>query len=211
MELELNAEIAAVLVGLHPPVSFAAKQASPDAHYLVSSRVAAVYAHLEGLDGDRHAGFVKLSDARTPQYPRGTPIRNTRQVSLIAAEELVEMAERMGVPTVEPEWVGANLVTRGVANLSFLPPLTRLYFPEGATVTLEGQNFPCVYPGRAIESHYPDRRGVGRMFPKAAHGRRGVVGWVEKAGVIREGDHVRIVVPDHAPYPVSPPIPGGVP
>lgn len=198
--ITLEATVVQVLIGLHPLISLAEKRASPDGRYLVSTPVRAVRATLEGLEGDRHAGFTRHADARVPQYPRGTEIHNSRQVSLVAEEELAQMAANMGVPSIEPAWIGANLVLRGIPHLSTLPPMTRLYFPELTALALEGENHPCVYPGKAIQSHYPDTPGIGKRFPKAAYHLRGVVGWVERAGMIREGDTVRIDVPAHVPY-----------
>lgn len=202
MTITLEATVTRVLVGRYPLVPLAEKQASPDGQYLVSTRVPEVRATLEGLAGDRHAGFTRRADARAPQYPRGTEIHNSRQVSLVAEEELAAIAANMGVPVIEPEWIGANLVLGGIPNLSTLPPMTRVYFPELAAIALEGENHPCVYPGKAIQSHYPDRPGIGRQFPRGAYHLRGVVGWVERAGMIREGDTVRIDVPEQTPYRV---------
>ena len=101
MVRNLSAQIVQVLIGRHPLVSLADKNASADAAYMTTMPVPEVAAELAGLVGDRHAGFVKQSDGRTPQYPRGTPIRNTRQVSIVAEEELAMMAARMDVPTFE--------------------------------------------------------------------------------------------------------------
>ncbi|HEY7908837.1 MAG TPA: hypothetical protein VIC60_08170 [Thermomicrobiales bacterium] len=202
MTMTLEATVVRLLIGRHPLITLAEKQASPDGHYLVSARVPEVRATLKGLEGDRHAGFTRLADARVPQYPRGTEIHNSRQVSLVAEEELAEIAANMGVPVIEPEWIGANLVLRGVPHLSHLPPMTRVYFPELAALALEGENHPCLFPGKAIQHAYPAMPGLGKQFPKAAYHLRGVVGWVERAGMIREGDTVRIALPDYAPYPV---------
>jgi hypothetical protein len=200
--MTLEATVTRVLIGRHPLVPLSEKQASPDGQYLVSTRVPEVRASLEGLAGDRHAGFTRRADARVPHYPRGTEIHNSRQVSLIAEDELAAIAAYMDVPVIEPEWIGANLVLRGISNLSTLPPMTRIYFPDLAAIALEGENHPCIYPGKAIQRHYPDRLGIGKQFPKAAYHLRGVVGWVERAGMIREGDTVRIDVPEQVPYRV---------
>jgi len=200
--ITLEATVTRVLIGLHPLVPRAEKQASPDGRYLVSTRVHEVRATLEGLAGDRHAGFTRRADARVPQYPRGTEIHNSRHVSFVAEEELARIAANMGVPVIEPEWIGANLVLGGAPNLSSLPPMTRISFPELTAIALEGENHPCVYPGKAIQSHYPDRPAIGKQFPRAAYHLRGVVGWVERAGMIREGDIVRIDVPEQVLYRV---------
>ena len=162
----LEATVVRLLIGRHPLITLAEKQASSDGHYLVSARVPEVRATLEGLEGDRHAGFTRLADARVPQYPRGTEIHNSRQVSLVAEEELAEIAANMGVPVIEPEWIGANLVLRGVPHLSRLPPMTRVYFPELAALALEGENHPCLFPGKAIQHAYPGYRGSASSSPK---------------------------------------------
>lgn len=200
MTIRLEATVALLLIGRHPLVTLTEKQASPDGHYLISEPVREARAILEGLEGDRHAGFTRRADARVPQYPRGTEIHNSRQVSLVAEEELAQIAANLGVPVVEPEWIGANLVLRGVPNLSRLPPMTRIYFPELAALALEGENHPCLFPGKAIQHAYPDMLGLAKRFPKAALHLRGVVGWVERAGIIRVGDKVRIEIPEFAPY-----------
>src|SRR5687768_5162489 len=68
-----------------------------------------------GIDGDCHSGLTRPSDVRTiKQYPRDTPIRNVRQLTLLSLEELADIAGAMEIPEVKPEWVGANVVTSGV-------------------------------------------------------------------------------------------------
>lgn len=155
---------------------------------------------LEGFEGDKHAGFTRRADARTPQFKRGTIIRNSRQVSIVSREELAEVAATLGLPKIEPKWLGANLLFSGVPNLSLLPPGTRLYFPGGAVLVVEGENDPCVKPGRVLHDLYPEKLPKPGLFPKAALHKRGLVGWVERAGIIRQGDPVKIVVPVQVIY-----------
>jgi hypothetical protein len=47
-----------------------------DAHSLVTTRQPQVKVSWAGFEGDKHAGITRLSDGRTPHYPRGTEIRN---------------------------------------------------------------------------------------------------------------------------------------
>ncbi len=75
-----------------------------------------------GIPGDRHAGTTRLSGAREPWYPRGTPMRNERQLSILSAEELVEVAAAMAIPELKPEWIGASLLLSGIHDMSRLPP-----------------------------------------------------------------------------------------
>ncbi len=206
MTLTVEGQVARVLIGLHPPIpALEFKQASPDADYLVTTARDEVRVTLEGFEGDRHAGMTREADSRTPFYPRGTPIRNSRQVSLVSLEELEQIAQNLGVPAIEPEWLGANLALRDVPDLSRLPPATRLFFPAEAVLVISEENHPCVFPGKAIQRRYPDVPGLVERFPKAAHHCRGLVAWVERPGVIRRGDTVRVAVPEQVIYSV----PGG--
>jgi hypothetical protein len=145
-----------------------------------------------GIAGDRHEGLVRPSGPREPWYPRGTPMRNERQISIVGAEELAEIAAALGIPNLEPAWIGANLVLSGIDRLTRLPPRTLLLFPSGATIRIDGDNDPCRKSGAAIAAHVANRPDLQFAFVKAAKDRRGLVGWVEREGVIRAGDEVRV-------------------
>lgn len=145
-----------------------------------------------GIAGDRHEGFVRPAGPREPWYPRGTPMRNERQISIVGAEELAEIATSLGIPRLEPAWIGANLVLSGIEHLTRLPPRTLLLFPSGATIRIDGDNDPCRKSGAAIAAHVAGRPDLQFAFVKAAKDKRGLVGWVEREGVIRAGDEVRV-------------------
>ena len=204
MTRALEGRVVEVLIGTHPPVAtLQEKQDSPDAAYLVTTPVPQVRVNVEGFAGDRHAGFTRRADNRTPFYPRGAVIGNNRQVSLLSVEELAQLAAAMGVPTIAAAWLGANLVIEGVPRLSQIPPTTRFFFPDDATLVITAENHPCVFPGKAIQHHYPEIAGLGRRFPKQALGLRGLVAWVERPGSIRTGDRVRIEIYDRPAYHAS--------
>lgn len=151
-----------------------------------------------GMEGDCHGGLTRKSDSRMlKQYKRSTPVRNSRQLSMLSVEELEEVAGRMGIPAVKPEWVGANMVTRGIPDLTLLPPGTRLQFASGAMIVVDAENHPCRYPADIIARHHPDAK---QGFVKAAMHKRGVVGWVEAEGVIRTGDSIAIWIPPQRIY-----------
>ena len=60
---------------------------------------AAIDLTFDGLAGDFHAGATRRSGGREPWYPRGTEMRNERQVSIVAADGLMSMmllSERPG-------------------------------------------------------------------------------------------------------------------
>lgn len=196
----LEGRVVEVLIGTAPPLNaLEPKLASPDAAYLVSTPVSAVRVTLEGFEGDRHAGFTRHADNRTPFYPRGTVIGNSRQVSIVSVEELTAMAAALGVPRIEAAWIGANLVIEGVPHLSKLPATIRFFFPEEATLLITAENHPCIFPGKQLQARYPDLPGLARAFPKHARGMRGLVAWVERPGMIHTGDAVRIEDPGYTP------------
>jgi hypothetical protein len=156
-----------------------------------------------GVVGDRHEGLLRPSGAREPWYPRGTKMRNERQLSMLSIEELAEVAHDLGIPTLPAEWIGANLCLSGVPHFSRLPPRTLLMFPSGTTIRVDGDNGPCRISGRSIMAHHPGRPDVELGFVKAAMGKRGLVGWVEREGVIRRGDTVKVRTWRQAAYPFA--------
>lgn len=173
---------------------------TPPGSAIVAQQLDSVEVTLEGFTGDRHSGWTYRAGGRTPHYPRGTEIRNSRQVSLVSVEELREVATALGVPQVTPEALGANLLLAGIPSLSHLPPSTRLYFPSDAVLVVEGENLPCTTAGEAVQQSYPDVARIAVRFPEAALHRRGIVAWVERAGRIAAGDTVRAEIPPQVIY-----------
>jgi MOSC domain-containing protein YiiM len=165
----------------------------------VTTRQPQVKVTFDGFDGDRHSGQTLLAGGRMPRYPRGTEIRNDRQVSIVSVEELAQIREALGVPDLPPEWLGANLLLEGLPKLTQLPPSTRLYFGQGATLVVAQANAPCTTPGKLIRDQY-NRPGLETLFPKVALDRRGLVAYVERPGLIAEGDTVEAQVPKQVIY-----------
>ncbi|TMJ34177.1 MAG: MOSC domain-containing protein [Alphaproteobacteria bacterium] len=165
---------------------------------LEKSRVDGLTLHFEGIEGDCHGGLTRNADVRTiRQYPRDTPICNVRQITLLSLEELAQIAGIMEIPQVKPEWIGANVVTSGIPDLTLLPPSSRLQFPSGATIVVDMENEPCRYPAEIIASHNPQAK-VG--FVEAAKHKRGVTAWVEREGDITLGDQIAIWIPPQRLY-----------
>ncbi len=183
-----------------------------------SAKVAGVYAALgrsfetqavdalalgfEGIEGDYHAGHTRKSGAREPWYKRGTVMRNERQLSIVAPDELAIVAARMGLADIRPEWIGANLLLEGIPRLSMLPSGTLLFFKGGVTLKIDAQNAPCRDAGRAVAegAGMADREAGTLLFPKAAKRLRGLVAWVEKPGSIRAGEEISVRVPEQWIY-----------
>ncbi|CCV14838.1 MOSC domain-containing protein [Mesorhizobium sp. STM 4661] len=156
----------------------------------------------DGIDGDFHAGATRRSGGREPWYPRGTEMRNERQLSIVAADELAVVAERMGLAEIKPEWIGANLLIQGLPHLSMLPSGTLLFFKGGVTIKVDAQNGPCRIAGRSVAEHadMADHEAGALAFPKAAKRLRGLVAWVEKPGRIVAGEEISVRVPEQWIY-----------
>ncbi len=147
-----------------------------------------------GPEGEAHGGLTRPSCSRvTSQYPKGTEIRNVRQLSILSAEEMTAIAGEMGIETLDPALVGATVVLSGIPDFTHIPPSSRLQSASGATVVVDMENRPCQLPGREIEAAAP---GFGKAFQPAARGRRGVTAWVEREGMLMLGEPMRLHVPD---------------
>jgi hypothetical protein len=148
-----------------------------------------------GHAGESRAGLTRPSDSRVlAQYKRGTPIRNTRQLSILSAEDLAAIAADMGIGALDPALVGASMVVDGIPDFSHIPPSSRLQDEaSGTTLTIDMENRPCQLPAKPIEGRHP---GFGKAFKRAAAGRRGVTAWVEREGTIKIGATLRLHIPD---------------
>ena len=161
---------------------------------LQAEAVDALVATFAGPEGEAHCGLTRPSCSRvTAQYPKGTTIRNTRQFSVLSAEDLAGIAARMGVERLDPALVGATMVVEGIPDFSHVPPGSRLQAEGGATLVVDIENRPCTLPARPIEGRHP---GYGAKFKAAAQGRRGITAWVEREGTFRLGEAIRLHIPD---------------
>jgi hypothetical protein len=147
-----------------------------------------------GPEGESHGGLTRPSCSRvTAQYQRGTDIRNVRQISLVAAEDIAAIAGRIGLEELDPALLGANIVVSGLPDFSHVPPSSRLQGPDGTAFVVDMENRPCNLPARVIETA---NSGHGKAFLKAAKGLRGVTAWVECEGVLRLKDRLSLHIPD---------------
>lgn len=165
---------------------------------LTTVAVESVTVDYGGFVGDAHHGLTRASCVRVrQQYAKGTEIRNTRQVSILAEDELQQIASAIGLESISPEWVGANLLLSGIPRLSQLPPSTRLIFSSGAALVIDVENAPCKFPGEIISRMHPE---AGKRFAKAAVGLRGVTAWVEREGAVSVEDTVEVHLPPNRLY-----------
>ncbi|MEO1641296.1 MAG: MOSC domain-containing protein [Pseudomonadota bacterium] len=147
-----------------------------------------------GIPGEAHGGLTRPSCSRVvSQHPRGTEISNVRQLSILSAEELAEIAADCGLEALDPALVGASMVVSGIPDFTHLPPSSRLQLPDGATLVVDMENRPCHLPAKLINAAHT---GAGDRFKAAAKGKRGVTAWVEREGRAQVGDSVRLHIPD---------------
>ncbi len=173
---------------------------------LASSPLTEIAASFAGARGEAHGGLTRPACSRVAgQYPRDTEIRNVRQFSILGHEELDAVARDMGLPALDPALLGASMVISGIPDFTHLPPSSRLQGESGATLVVDMENRPCTLPAVGIEAAYP---GFGKTFKPAAKGRRGVTAWVEREGIFRIGDRIRLHIPDQRPWASFPADPG---
>lgn len=168
----------------------------------VTEPVDALHLGFTGIEGDHHEGLTRQSGGREPWYKRGTEIRNERQLSLVSPDELAEIAQQMELPEVRAEWIGANLLIAEVPHFSMLPAGTLMFFEGGVTLKVDAQNGPCMDAGRSIAHHAGTSQAItaSLLFPKVAKRLRGLVAWVEKPGVIADGEAVSLRLPEQWIY-----------
>ncbi|MBK1660501.1 MOSC domain-containing protein [Paracraurococcus ruber] len=148
-----------------------------------------------GVEGDAHLGErVKHRSrvARDPTQP------NLRQVHLLHAELLAELAERGFA--VQPGAIGENVLTRGL-DLLGLPAGTRLRI-GAAEIRVTGLRNPCVQLDRfqkGLMAACLDRAPDGSLVRKA-----GVMGVVLAGGEVRPGDAIEVLLPDGEHHPLQP-------
>ena len=148
-----------------------------------------------GFVGESHFGVTRPSCVRVrSQHKQGTTINNVRQLSVMSAEEIADIAEKMGLEDIDPTLLGASLILEGIADFTHVPPSSRLQSATtGATLMVDMVNRPCVLPGREIEMEHD---GFGAKFKPAAVGKRGVTASVEREGLLEIGDVMRLHIPD---------------
>ena len=154
---------------------------------------------LDGFVGDKHRGYMRGA-YEGESYPAGTIRRNDRQWSAVSIEELAMMTEGMNLQdNLTAETLGANLCFEGIPNFSGLPKGTKLLFPSGATLIVEDYNPPCHDMSEEIAKTHMTLSGEspGKLdFLKMAKKLRGLVGVIDVAGEINQGDEVHIKVFD---------------
>ena len=150
-----------------------------------------------GIVGDTHAGATRVAYAGERE-PKGSVLRNDRQWSGVAIEELAEISRQLDLTEpLSASTLGANLCVEGIPDFSLLPRGSRLKFPSGAALVVEEYNPPCMDMGAQIARKHKTTSGralTNGQWIKPAAGRRGVVGVVDVPGTIAVGDEVLVEV-----------------
>ena len=165
-----------------------------DRDELMSPARDAIELTFEGVGGAFHAGLTRESCSRVKsQYAKGTPIKNERQLSIVSQEDIDRIAAEMGVETLDPRRLGATMVIKGIPDFTHVPPSSRLQAPSGATVTVDMENRPCVFPAKSLVLDHGD---AAKTFKPSAKNLRGVCAWVAAEGRVAVGDTLTLHIPD---------------
>ena len=166
--------------------------------HLVKQPRPTLQAELDGFKGDRHGSFERESWGIGDKQPAGVVRRNERQWSAVSQEELAKMSQEMDLfEPVKAGSIGVNLCISGVPNLSQLPKGTIFKFPSNAELMVEEYNPPCKGVSKKIASLHTTISGEPlkeNAFSEAAKFSRGLVGVIEVAGEINEGDQFEVLI-----------------
>jgi len=150
----------------------------------------------QGVEGDAHAGATVKHLSRILKFGNAP---NLRQVHLIH-EELFEELRAAGF-ALSPGQMGENVTTRGV-DLLKLPKGARLHLGEEAVIEITGLRNPCrqlnkLQPGLMAATLARDV--AGNLERKA-----GVMAIVLAGGEVKNGDPIRIELPEGPHQPLAP-------
>jgi len=163
---------------------------------------------------DRHWGHYRtVRSYQAGQEMRGTRVRNERQVGVVLAADLLQIAEEMKITELIAERgfdvidfmslaVAANVVVEGALPTphieDFVGPNSRLYIGAGsrAVVNIFENHLPCSKPANAMAAAL-DMSAVdlGKRYKEVAANNRGLMGWVWAEGTVEVGDPVGVQLP----------------
>jgi hypothetical protein len=164
---------------------------------LIKRSVKQLEFRLDGVIGDRHAGFERVTWEGDDKQVANTLRRNERQWSAVSSEELDEISEKMNlrIPLNAGD-VGANFCVSGANNFSKLPKGTIFKFDSGVELIVEEYNPPCLGMSKNLAQKILDKNGNvldETLFLQVAKYLRGLVGVVEVPGIIHKNDEFLII------------------
>ncbi len=126
-----------------------------------------------GIVGDTHVGKDRVRST-------GEVVPNLRQFTAVNPRELGEVAEKFGLPYLDPAWVKANICFACPELEKFTETLVEgtklLDAREHPVLEIKGVTEPCLEAGEYIAAQVPHLSIDAKLFPKVAYGRRGVYG-----------------------------------
>tara|TARA_B100001559_G_scaffold278749_1_gene250877 strand:- start:290 stop:874 length:585 start_codon:yes stop_codon:yes gene_type:complete len=164
---------------------------------LIKRSVKQLEFRLDGVIGDRHAGFERVTWEGDDKQVANTLRRNERQWSAVSSEELDEISEKMNlrVPLNAGD-IGANFCVSGANNFSKIPKGTIFKFDSGVELIVEEYNPPCLGMSKNLAQKILDKNGNvldETLFLQVAKYLRGLVGVVEVPGMIHKNDEFLII------------------
>ena len=168
-----------------------------------SHQVQKLFVNTNGLLDDRHGTTRRTADTREQKLgiaKKGDLLAfNPRQATVLARDEIFQIARNLDVHSVTPEDMGANMVLD--AELGFTEAVlggSILYFPRSEiSFWVTGPNERCAWPGRAIEARL-NIEGIAKQFKRQSYWLGGVTAAVYRApeaSFIQEGDACKIIYP----------------
>ena len=163
---------------------------------------------LDGPPGEVHAGrFSRTLSGhdseyiRTSSLKRGARVFNWRSWAGLSFEEIAEVERELGFAIPQGTLL-ENITVSGIPNFSKLAPTSRLVFPfrenfpngEQVILAVWEQNGPCRTVGDRLANHH-GRHELMAKFVAAAKDKRGVMGIVLAAGLVKVGDEVLVYPP----------------
>lgn len=153
-----------------------------------------------GVIGDRFYGPTRYSNSRHTVVP------NERMWSAVTIEDVTfalahwnKLLRDKQLPArlteLDPAWFGPNICFSGMIAFSLVPPGTKFVFSGGPILIVAEENQPCMNAAQFIADQYADQDVKPELFVKAALLHRGLVGYVEKGGIMRVGDTASVVYP----------------
>ena len=164
---------------------------------LIKRSVKQLEFRVDGVIGDRHAGFERVTWEGDDKQVANTLRRNERQWSAVSSEELDEISEKMNlrVPLNAGD-IGANFCVSGANNFSKLPKGTIFKFDSGVELIVEEYNPPCLGMSKNLAQKILDKNGNvfdETLFLQVEKYLRGLVGVVEVPGIIHKNDEFLII------------------
>lgn len=158
------------------------------------------------IEDQKHYGPTRIVNARSrkgyPKPPIGSVEENWRMFSAISVRDLDVIQghydTRYGrhVGEIRAEWIGPNIVFDGtIERFSKLPDGTILDFTDGPSLRVTSENTSCKNPGKLIATKLDLPIEEASLFVRDADGYRGVVGTINREGVVFPGMEANIIFP----------------